>query len=118
MIGATHPLERLGKGKEIHAERLDGIGSRIKPVSKKYQAKIDMCLENCPWPNQPIMCGPCGGDPERYKKKVANAYPIGPMEHAKRAMIMWLEWRARQPDNPDPERTLEILRGIRHDKAV
>lgn len=27
--------------------------------------------------------------------------------------ILWLEWRARQPDNPNPERTREILRGLR-----
>lgn len=33
--------------------------------------------------------------------------------HIQRAMIMWLEWRARQPDNQDPERTREILRGVR-----
>lgn len=39
-------------------------------------------------------------------------------EHTIRAMLLWLEWRVKQPDNPDPERTLEILRGIRHDKAV
>lgn len=39
-------------------------------------------------------------------------------EHVQCAMIMWLEWRAKQPDNPDPERTREILRWIRHDKAV
>ena len=39
-------------------------------------------------------------------------------EHTIRAMLLWLEWRARQPDNPDPGRTREILRGIRHDKAV
>ena len=39
-------------------------------------------------------------------------------EHTICAMLLWLEWRAKQPDNPNPERTLEILRGIRHDKAV
>lgn len=39
-------------------------------------------------------------------------------EHVQRAMLLWLEWRVKQPDNPNPERTLEILRGIRHDKAV
>lgn len=33
-------------------------------------------------------------------------------EHTRRAMIMWLEWRAKQPDNPDPERTREILKGV------
>lgn len=39
-------------------------------------------------------------------------------EHTIRAMLLWLEWRVKQPGNPNPERTLEILRGIRHDKAV
>lgn len=48
---------------------------------------------------------------------MATAYPIGPMEHAKRAMIMWLEWRAKQPDNPDPSRTRQILKGVR-DRGV
>ena len=32
--------------------------------------------------------------------------------HALAAMILWLEWRAAQPDNPNPERTREILRGV------
>lgn len=32
--------------------------------------------------------------------------------HTLTAMILWLEWRAAQPDNPDPERTWEILRGV------
>ena len=117
MIGSTHPLERLGKGQPIHAERLEGLGSPIKAVSRKAQAKIDMCVDHCPWPNQPIMCGPCGGDPKSYKNKMATAYPIGPMEHAKRAMIMWLEWRVKQPDNPDPSRTRAILKGVR-DRGV
>ena len=27
--------------------------------------------------------------------------------------ILWLELRAKQPDNPNPERTREILRGLR-----
>lgn len=48
---------------------------------------------------------------------MATAYPIGPMEHAKRAMIMWLEWRVKQPDNPDPSRTRAILKGVR-DRGV
>lgn len=33
--------------------------------------------------------------------------------HQRQALILWLEWRARQPDNPDPERTREILKGVR-----
>ena len=106
-------MERLGKGQPIHVERFDGIGHQIKPEKRTSQAHIDMCVDHCPWPNWPNMCGPCGGDLERYKKKAAAAYPIGTMEHTRRAMIMWLEWRAKQPDNPDPERTREILKGVR-----
>ena len=34
-------------------------------------------------------------------------------EHTIRAMIMWLECRAKQLGNPDPERTREILKGVR-----
>lgn len=113
MIGRTNPINRILKGMEIHANRFDGIDNPIRPVSKKEQERIDVCIDHCPWPSQPIMCGDCQGRPERAKARLSNTPVIGVQEHTSRAMIMWLEWRARQPDNPNPERTREILKGVR-----
>lgn len=79
-----------------------------------------MCVDRCPWPDNPTMCDLCKGRPERIRKK-AEAPPKEqePPKPEKaqdkvllRAAVLWLEWRAAQPDNPDPVRTREILRGV------
>lgn len=120
MIGTTNPMERLAKGRMIHMERFTGIDRpAFLPGGKTPQEDIDTCVDRCPWPSKPMMCSRCKGHPELvkdiYKGRMEH---LNVKEHTIRAMIMWLEWRAKQPGNPNPERTLEILRGIRHDKAV
>ena len=115
MIGTTNPMERLAKGREIHMERFRGPVSPVgRSICRKDQSAIDTCLERCPWPDKPGMCDQCGGRPERVRAAQSAPERAGSLsEHVRRAMLLWLEWRARQPDNPDPERTREILRGLR-----
>ena len=89
-------------------------------ISREAQDRIDMCVDRCTWPDNPAMCDLCKGRPERIRKKAE--VPPKEQEPPKpektqdnvlfRAAVLWLEWRAAQPDNPDPERTWEILRGV------
>lgn len=78
------------------------------------QDSIDMCVERCPWPDNPAMCEICGGRPERVRqdKKPRTMTATRERRLLIRAAILWLEWRAKQPDNPNPGRTREILRGV------
>lgn len=115
MIGTTNPMERLAKGRMIHIERFTGIDQPMFLQRKKIpQEEIDTCVDRCPWPSKPMMCSRCKGHPELvkdiYKGRMEH---LTVKEHTIRAMLLWLEWRARQPDNPNPERTLEILMGVR-----
>ena len=89
-------------------------------LSKEAQDRIDMCVDRCPWPDNPTMCDLCKGRPERIRKKaeeISKKQETPEPEKTQdnvlfRAAVLWLEWRAAQPDNPDPERTREILRGV------
>ena len=115
MLGTTNPMERLAKGREIHMERFTGIDRpAFLPGGKTPQEDIDTCVDRCPWPSKPMMCSRCKGRPELVKD-IHKGRPerLTVKEHTIYAMLLWLEWRARQPDNPDPGRTREILRELR-----
>lgn len=86
---------------------------------------IDQCVNHCPWPDRPGMCVSCRGDPvriARLKKEAerreerAKKPPAGRPAGYLRLAVLWLEWRARDPSNPDPERTREILTMLRREK--
>lgn len=111
----------IGRGVSLHAEkRSHGKAWKPAQLTDEEQEKIDACLEHCPWPENPGMCGQCNGRPERVKRAKKRSWKDKPehterirINHEMRAAVLWLEWRSRQPDNPDPKRTREILRGVR-----
>lgn len=112
MIGRNDPLVRLAKGRPIHAEKCKGRAEPVKKLPRTAQHEIDTCVDRCPWPDTPRMCEVCKGRPHQvqgYRRPTKTV-----RAHQRQALILWLEWRARQPDNPDPERTREILKGVRN----
>ena len=93
----------------------------VRWITREPQERIDACVDRCPWPDNPAMCDLCKGRPEQIRKKaeeIPKKQEPPKLEKTQdnvllRAAILWLEWRAVQPDNPAPERTREILRGMK-----
>ena len=79
------------------------------------QDVIDGCLE-C---HRKKCSGDCSERKARTRAaagKVKGGVDMGGLtisDHLQQVFILWLEWRVRQPDNQNPERTREILKGVR-----
>lgn len=107
MLGDYGPL--FNARRPWNAAKQEGCKDGSRPPSyrknAKQQAEIDRCVYHCPWPDKSGMCNVCNGHPERFESK--NTFSL------EKAFILWLECRAKDPGNPRPERTREILKMLR-----
>lgn len=117
MLGDYGPLVNARRPWATRKQEGIGAGRKKSAKSAHRQAEIDRCVERCPWPDMSGMCDACRGHPERIESYTAE--DAGSEDGDIRCegdiplAVLWLEWRARDPDNPRPERTREILTMLR-----
>ena len=76
---------------------------------------ISYCIDRCPYPGSDpdIMCPYCRAERKRgHTPKPRPAQRPGGKFSEKKAAIYYLRLRAADPNNPTPERTMEILKGL------